>query len=182
MEELGDRVLQFILATHSNSTTCRSCSLVFHATSSLSSSGHNLFNRAMAESSLFLTTGDICSGVSQSHNVFRISQNLMKFQQCIKRCLGKGLIIDAKDRGIPGSPYNEISDLVVDRLLLRYLSSSVSRCTRCDSPIPAHLIVTDSLSKSIDEFRHLFGVLSLVQQPSCGALSQQCSRSIFDML
>ena len=79
----------------------------------------------MAESSLFFT-GDICSDIGQSHDAFRILHNLVKLQQCIKRQLGEGLFINIMDGGTPGNPYSEISDLVVDRLLLRYLSLSVS--------------------------------------------------------
>jgi len=66
--------------THPNSPARRSCSLSFHTVLSLPSSEHNLFNRAMTESSLVFTAGDFYSNISPSRDDLIESHDLVKFQ------------------------------------------------------------------------------------------------------
>ena len=69
-------------------------------------------------------------------------------------------------------PYSEISDSVVDRLLLRYLLFHVNR-TRHNDPVPAHLVVGDRFLKSFDKLHHLFGIPALIYEPSHTTLCEQ---------
>ena len=83
-----------------------------------------------------------------------------------------GLIVSVEDREKAKSPHSEIGDLVIDRLLLRYLPICLNHIRR-DKVVPTHLIVGNSLSESIDESRHLFGILPLIHEPGRSTLLQQ---------
>ena len=76
----------------------------------------------------------------------------------------KGRTVSTRDRGKLENPYSEMGDLVVDRLLLRYLSPRISHA-RCGKTALAYLIVSDSLTKSFDKFRNLSGITPLVYEP-----------------
>ena len=52
------------------------------------------------------------------------------FKSTSKEDLIEGLVISVKDRDRPENPHGEVGDSVVDRLLLRYLSSGESYSTQ----------------------------------------------------
>ena len=86
-----------------------------------------------------------------------------------------------KDRDKLENIHGEAGDSIVDRLLLRYLSSRVSRVQQ-NNTVLTHLIMKNSLSKSLNEFRHFPGILPLVYEPSHRAFCQQFPRSLLDFL
>ena len=160
-----------ISTTYSNSFAHRLCSLSPQSRLLLSSSEHSLSSRAIIESSLFFTDGDLCSNVSQYHDEPIASCYLVEFQECIERRLNKKKsVISVKGGKKLEITYGEVGDSIVDRLLLRYLS-----CRELYSVLKivlTHLVVDDSLSKSFDEFRHLSGIPSLIHEPSRRAFRQ----------
>ena len=89
-------------------------------------------------------------------------------------------VISVKDRDRPKNTHGEIGDSVVDRLLLRYLSSHVSR-TRHNEADLTHLVIGNSLSKSFDESRHLSGIPRLIHELSRRAFRQQFLRSLLNL-
>ena len=74
------------------------------------------------------------------------------------------------------NPHSETGNLAIDCLLLRDLSFLVNS-TRCNNPVPTHLIVTDSLSQEFNEFCHLI----LLHGPGRSVFSQQCLRSLLNL-
>ena len=76
---------------------------------------------------------------------------LPELQKCIERRLKKR-IGQHRLRRQSETHYCEVSDLMVDRLLLRYLFS----CQRCTTQgaIVTHLITDDCLPEPLDEFCH----------------------------
>ena len=74
-------------------------------------------------------------------------------------------VISTKGRGKLEAPYSKAGDLVVDCLLLRYLSSRISH-SYCGTTVLAYLVVGYGLTKSFDEFRNLSGIPSLIYEPS----------------
>ena len=77
------------------------------------------------------------------------------------------------------SPHGKVGDSVVDCLLLRYLS--YRELYSMLKAILTHLVVDDSFPKSLNEFRHLPGIPSLIHEPSRRAFCQQFLRSPFDL-
>ena len=85
-----------------------------------------------------------------------------------------------RDRDKSEDHYSEVGDLVIDRLLLRYLSSRVSH-TRWNQTGFAYLVASDSLSKPFDESRNLSGIAPLIYEPSCRSFLRQFLRSLLDL-
>ena len=77
-----------------------------------------------------------------------------------------------------GKPYGEMSDRLVDRLLLRYLLRVNG--TQHRHVILAHLIADYGFSEPLDEPRHCIGIPFLVYEPGDGALGQQFLRYLLD--
>ena len=96
----------------------------------------------------------------------------MESQEHIERQLDKRTNISVKDRDKSENPHSEVSDSVVDRLLLRYLFSYVSSIRRNETAL-AHLIMGDSLSKSFDKPRYLSRIPRFIHESSYGAFGQQ---------
>ena len=69
--------------------------------------------------------------------------------------------------------------MVVDRLLLRDLPSHVN-VTRRNILISTHLVVADSLLKLLNEPRHVFGILTLIDEPSRNPFRLQFLASLLD--
>jgi len=113
------------------------------------------------ESSLFFTDGDLYSGVSRPRDELMTLRYLVEFQEHTERRLGKRADQLCNRLRRAGNPYSEISDLVVDCLLLRDLFSHVNNGQR-DNPIPTYLVIGNRLSKLLNESRHLFGIFALI--------------------
>ena len=92
----------------------------------------------------------------------------------------RGRVISTKDRGKLEAPYSEAGDLVVDRLLLRYLSTRISHA-RCDKIVLAYLIVGYDLTKSFDQFHNLSGITPLIYEPGNLPFCQQFLRPLLDL-
>ena len=97
------------------------------------------------------------------------------FKSASKDDLTKKLVISMKGGTKLEITHSEVGDSVVDRLLLRYLSCR-ELCLMLKTVL-THLVVDDSLSKSLDEFRHLPGIPGLVHELSRRAFCQQFLRS-----
>ena len=104
-----------ILTAYPNNFTHRSCWSSFQEASS------SRFNRAITNSSLFVTIEDFCSIVSGAAGEGSAADYLLKLQECLERRLRNGLITISSADQVAQS-YREVSDLMVDCLLLRYLS------------------------------------------------------------
>ena len=164
-EHQHDGGLGLIQTTHSKNFARCSCSFATQRPLSSPSSENNRSNRAIAESSFFFPAGDFCPGVSEHHDGLTEMRHLMKLQEDIERRLDERTDHQRKERAKLENPYGEIGDLVVDRLLLRYLPSRISHA-RCSKTVLAHLIVDYNLTKPFDEFHSLSGIASLIYEPS----------------
>ena len=89
----------------------------------------------------------------------------------------EGRIISVKDRDKPENPHSDVGDLVIDRLLLRYLSFCVSHTGR-SKIVLAHLIVDYSFMKPFDESRDFSGI---IYKPSNFSFFQQLLGSLLDL-
>ena len=166
-----DGELEWIPSTHSNSFARHSCSSSSQGASP-SSSEHSRFNRAITESSLFFTPGDFCSSVSECRCELVEFYYLMKFQKGVEGSLDERTDCQRKKIDKSESPHSEVGDLVIDRLLLRHLPFCLNRIRR-NRIAHIHLRVGNSLSESIDESCHLFGILPLIHEPGGDTLLQQ---------
>ena len=92
----------------------------------------------------------------------------------------KGWIISLENRGKLGNPYSKVGDLVVDRLLLRYLSPHISHA-RCNKIVLTYLIVGYSLTESFDQFHNLSGIIPLIYEPGNLPFCQQFLGSLLDI-
>ena len=163
-----------IPTTHSNRFARRPCSFPSHPALSLSSK-NSLFSRIILDSSLFFATGDFCPGVSQRHGSLSGENYFVEFQQCIERRLDKRSIISGKGR--EKLEYSQRDWQAGYKSLVAAITVVPRQQNSTDNPVPTHLIMRNSLSKSFDESRHLSGILALIYEPSRGTFCQQCLRS-----
>ena len=92
----------------------------------------------------------------------------------------EGRIISVKERDKPENPHSDVGDLVIDRLLLRYLSSRVSHTGR-NEMVLAYLIVNYSFTKPFDESRDFSGITPLIYKPSNFSFFQQFPGSLLNL-
>ena len=92
----------------------------------------------------------------------------------------KERIVSVNNRNSSEDYYGEVGDLIIDRLLLRYLPSRVNH-TRRDQTVLAHLIMNNRLSKPFDESSNLSGIPPLIYEPSCHSFLHQFLRSLLDL-
>jgi len=132
----------------------------------------------MTDSSLSLTREGFYPMVSVCCNDQNAVDYLPKLQERIERRLEKRIGQHRLQRQ-SRTHYCEMSDLMVDRLLLRYLLPC-QRCSTQDAMV-THLITDDCLPKPLDESCHDFRILPLVCETSDGTLCQQFLGQLFNL-
>ena len=82
----------------------------------------------------------------------------------------KELVISVNSRDKSETPHGKVSDSVVDRLLLRYLSYRES-CSM-QKAVLTYLVMGNRLPEPFNEFHHLSGIAGLIYESSRRALGQ----------